>query len=306
MEVSVLIGSRNRPQVLTRCLESVLRQDYPSLEVIVLDDASDQLDLCSFLVTRFPDVRLRCLRSASQLGVAGGRNKLMKEAKGDIFCFIDDDAYFQDNCAITRFVEAFQAYPEVGILACKIVDHRASYKVLLVPFSQRSRKKHPGLIEAPRFVSYYLGGCHAIRREVISHCGMYQSDLMFGEEELDLSYRAVSAGYRILYEPRVVVHHWPQPSVVVGKAGQGNKTELYHHVRNRLFLAYKYLPWKYVPSYLTIWLGKYCIEALRRGVVGAYLRGLTDGLRWLSEVRRTPLDAHAVEYLKRHFGRLWF
>lgn len=305
MKVSVLIGSRNRPQMLIRCLESVLSQDYPVLEVIVLDDASESMELCPFLASRFPDPRLRCIRSEKNLGVAAGRNRLMEEASGDILCVIDDDAYFDNERAISYLVETFASNPQVGIVASKVIDHRGERDDLLVPFSRYWRLKRPGLTEARQFVSYFLGGCHAIRREVISVCGVYQSDLMFGEEELDLSYRAIAAGYRIIYEPRIVVHHRPQPSVV-GKAGQGSKAELYYHVRNRLFLAYKYLPWKYVPTYLMVWLGKYAIDALLLGAVGSYLKGLTDGLRWLSEVKRTPLDAGAVEYLKRHFGRLWF
>lgn len=40
LKISVLIGTRNRPEVVRRCIDSVMLQDYESLEVIVLDDAS--------------------------------------------------------------------------------------------------------------------------------------------------------------------------------------------------------------------------------------------------------------------------
>jgi GT2 family glycosyltransferase len=303
--VSVLIGSRNRPDVLFRCLESVLNQDYPALEVIVLDDASDQVDLCQVLAEHFSDPRLRCLRSDIQLGVAGGRNRLMAEATGDILCVIDDDAYFEDSNAIFRFVKSFCSDESIGIVACKVVDHRQGNNDLLVPFPKRWRRHRPDIIERAQYVSYYLGGCHAIRREVLNRCGMYAAELMFGEEELDLSYRAVAAGYRIYYEPAIVVHHHPQASVVA-KGKKGEAKELYYHIQNRLYLAYRYLPSRYVPVYLGIWLGQYLVKAVQNGTPITFFAGVRDGILRLKRYRRTPLDEKAQRYLREHYGRLWY
>ncbi len=305
MKVSVLIGSRNRPNVLCQCLESVLSQDYPDFEVIVLDDASDQVDLCRVLRERFNDPRLRCLRSDIQLGVAGGRNRLMAEATGDILCVIDDDAYFEDSGAITRFVNVFRSEESIGIVACKIVDHRGGNSDLLVPFSRRWRRRRPGITEQAQYVSYYLGGCHAIRREVLERCGMYAAELMFGEEELDLSYRVVAAGYRIYYEPMIVVHHYPHTSVVA-KDKQRDVKELYHHIQNRFYLAYKYLPAQYVPIYLSVWLGRYFVEAIRKRALGTFFAGIREGVLRIRRYQRTPIDPQTQRYLKQHYGRLWY
>lgn len=305
MKVSVLIGSRNRLSVLIRCLESVLCQNYSDLEILVLDDASDEVDLCQELMERFSDPRLRCLRSDVQLGVAGGRNRLMAEATGDILYTIDDDACLANRDAITCLVNVFRSDEKIGIVACKIVDHRSEGTDLLVPFPRRLRRRKPGITEQAQYVSYYLGGCHAIRREVLEHCGMYADDLVFGEEELDLSYRVVSAGYRIYYEPAIVVHHYPQPSVVA-KGKRGDVKELYHHIQNRLYLAYRYLPTRYVPVYLTIWLGRYLIESIRRGTINTFFAGLFDGILRLKKYKRTPINAQALRYLREHYGRLWY
>ncbi len=305
MKVSVLIGSRNRPHVLKRCLESVLSQTYPDLEIVVLDDASDQVDLCQTLMEHFNDARLRCLRSDTQLGVAGGRNRLIAEATGDILCFIDDDAYFDNPTAIARFVDVFRSNQKIGIVACKVLDHRSGHVDLLVPFPRRWRNRIPGITERAQYVSYYIGGHHAIRREVIEHCGAYAKDLMFGEEELDLSYRVIDAGYYIYYEPAIVVHHHPQASVVAAH-GKGHSRELYHHVRNRLYLAYRYLPAKYIPSYLGIWLIRYFIDGIRDNTLGAFFAGLYDGILQLRKYQRNPISTKAQDYLQQHYGRLWY
>lgn len=306
MKVSVLIGTRDRINVLTRCLHSVLAQDYPALEVIVLDDASSQYRLADLLRAEFTDPRLCCLRVDESLGVAGGRNRLLAEAAGDIFCFIDDDAVFQTTDAVSQAVSAFEAHPSLGIIAAKVIDHYSDGRIrLYLPFTQRQMKNEPRLMSESRRVSYYLGTCHAIRRKVIDVCGGYLSNTKFGEEELDLSYRAIEAGFELLYVPQVSIDHFPQPSVV-SQPGQRRQMELYYHTRNRFYLAYKYLPWRYVPVYLAIWLGVYGARALRQRAGREFFAGIGDGLRQLNSLQRTPLSRRAVAYLQHNFGRLWY
>lgn len=307
MKVSVLINSRNRLRSLFRCLESVFNQDYSDYEVVVLDDASEEMHLCPPLVEMFKSPLLRCLRSEIQLGVAGSRNLLMKEASGDIFCFIDDDAYFEDSNAITRFVKAFSISKHIGIVACKVINHCENNTDLLVPFSKYWRRREPTIVENAQFVSYYLGTCHAIKREVIENCGFYQDKMMFGGEELDLSYRAINAGYRIYYEPSIVVHHYPQTSVIgPGVQRQRESAELYHSFRNRFYLAWRYLQLRYVPIYIGVWTVYYLLEALRKGYLRAFFQGLWDGVGQFRKDYRTPLNKQAQSYLKKYYGRLWY
>lgn len=305
MKVSVLIGSRDRPEALLRCLESVLKQDYTRLEILVLDDNSSLYHLEELLTAALSDSRLRCFRSNTSLGVAGGRNFLMRQAEGDIFCIVDDDAYFAGSDCISQIVEAFEHHPRVGILASKVLNHRNGQVELLVPFSRQWRRKRPHLTTEPQLVSYYLGGCHAIRRSLIEQCGSYQSDLIFGEEELDLSYRAIEMGFEIMYLPNVLVHHHPAPSVV-SHWKEYRQPELYYHVRNRFYLAYKYLPWVYIPVYLGVWLNIYGLNALKSGAFREFLGGVVAGVRFLKKLKRTPLNPRAVQYLKTHYGRLWY
>jgi len=303
MKVSILIGSRDRPKALIRCLESVMKQDYRPMEVLVLDDNSNGYQLNELLASTFQDPRLRYFRTHTSLGVAGGRNFLMQQAEGDIFCTLDDDAYFSDSRCVSCFVEAFDRHSQVGILAFKIIDHRAGREDLIVPFSRWWRKRRPHLTEKPQLVSYYLGGCHAIHRRVIEQCGGYQDAFVFGLEELDLSYRAIEAGFGIMYFPSVVVHHCPELSAM---EQQERHRRLYYYVRNRLFLAYKYLPLIYVPIYLGIWLSALSLSALKQLAFMEFLGGLVVGLRELKKLKRTPLSQQAVRYLKAHYGRLWY
>ncbi len=270
MNISVLINSRDRPQVLARCLCSVLSQSLEPAEILVLDDASSTCRLAEELGPLFNKHRLRFIRSEQPLGVSAGRNWLMAEASGDAFCFIDDDAFFADDTALMSLASAMAANSRAAIIATKVFDHYPSGRDrLYLPFTQRAIKQNLCLIDQPQLVSYYLGTCHAIRREVISQCGAYRQATKFGEEELELSYRAIEAGFEIVYLPQVVVHHYPQPSVITTDTHK--QPELYYHVQNRFLLAYKYLPWRYVPVYVSIWLVRNGVWALGAGAVREFM-----------------------------------
>ena len=305
MKISVLINSRDRPETLTRCLQSVLSQQYVLFDVIVLDDASSGCHLEAVVGPQFPDDRLNFLRTEMPLGVARGRNLLMARATGDVFVIIDDDAYFESNDALSHIVETFHSYPQAGIIACKIVDHRAGKQQLLVPFSWRSRRQQPAITQNLDLVSYFLGGGHAILRQTIEVCGTYSDSLIFGEEELDLSYRVIEAGYEIYFLPDVIIHHYPSESVVADEKNFQHP-ELYYHVHNRLYLAYRYLPWKFVPLYLFIWLVRHSIDAIKTGGITEVLAGIRDGLQTVRRTERTPLGPQAVKYLQTNYGRLWY
>lgn len=300
MKISVLIGTRNRTEALLRCLGSVAAQRQPPHEVIVLDDASDQFRTADVLAAN--GVSARVIRSETQLGVGPGRNRLLREATGDAFLFLDDDAYLEDRGFVDRLAAELSARPRAGILAARIVDHKGSETRLLLPFPRQARAKDPTIADRAQRVSYFLGGGHAIRREAFERTGGYDESFVWGEEELDLSYRAINAGLEIHYVPELVVHHRAEPPVL-RSSGQRN-TELFHHVRNRIILARKYLPIPYLAPYLSVWLARYAAAAVRNAEPGSIPRGVVEGLR--ASVARETLTEAALGYLRNNHGRLWY
>lgn len=302
--ISVLIATRNRPQPLRRCLESAIRQKYPHFEVIVLDDASDISDVQK-VVEEFKIWGVKYYRSEHSLGVAGSRNFLMRIAKGDILCIIDDDAHFASDQALVCIARVFKYRSEVGIVAVKVLDYKAKHPRLLLPFPKMVLRRKPWLENTPGYVGYYVGTCHAIRREVLDKCGGYEELLVYGEEELDLAYRALQAGFHIWYDPRVVVHHYPQASVV-SRSEHIKHAELYHHVKNRFILAWKYIPYRYMIIYLAIWMLRLGCSAVRTKALLEYLSGMCSGIKVLAKLQRRPISQETISYLRKHYGRLYY
>lgn len=91
LPVSVLIPTYNEEKNISNCLETMLDQDYPKLEIIVVDDGST--DKTKEFVKKFP---VKLIEQNHQ-GPARARNKAAKEASGDILVFMDADMTFSRN-----------------------------------------------------------------------------------------------------------------------------------------------------------------------------------------------------------------
>ena len=305
VRISVIVLTRNRLAQLRNCVRSVLRQRLRDFEIIILDNASDGLDTAAAVAAEFADPRIRPFRVDANCGVAGGRNFLMHEARGQVVVSIDDDAVFTSDDALERIHHCFAQDATVGAAAFQIINVVNGRRTPLVPFSQALLARDPEIVARPAAVSSFRGGGHAIRKHLIDELGGYRDDMFFGEEEMDLAYRIIQAGHRIVYEPAVEIDHFPMPSLVGGQK-QHASTELFYHVRNRAYLAYRYLPWRYALPYCTIWALRYAIRGLRGDGVLNFLRGALATPKFLRGVRREVLDRHALAYLTRHGGRLWY
>jgi len=301
--VSVLIASRDRPKLLLQCLDSVLSQHYPRFEIVVFDDASRQ-NLAETLPGRFMQAPIRWIRSEQRLGVAGSRNHLVQDAAGEILVFLDDDAALENSLALQTAAHYFATIPKLGTLAFKIIAFVNGRTSLQVPFSRRWLKKFPSVTDNTTQVSYYLGAGHAMRKDVFRHCGLYQQDLFYGDEELDHAYRQIKAGFLLVYAPEIVVRHCPASSVVLPDGNGRNR--IYYLIRNRVWNGYKHVPFPYVVSYLGAWILYFLALGLREGCVVESLRGVCAGINALRNLPRKKLDKEAVAYLKANYGRLWY
>jgi len=301
---SVLIGTKDRPDAVVRCVKSVLAQTYENLEVLILDDNSKE-PLCDKITHEFSDKRIRCVRSETTLGVAGGRNRLIKEATGKFLVTLDDDTILRCDYALSKLVELFDSYPDVGIFAFKIIDITDSKEAATrIPFRKASIRRNPELANSPQYVSYFLGGGHAARRDVYEKCGLYQEDLVFGVEELDLSYRIIEAGYKLFYTPDIIVEHYSKYLSLLSKKARAKY--MYFLARNKIWVNYKYLPWLAFLINSTTWcLIRFACSIFTGGLI-QIIKGIYDGIKGRRKLKRTPISNKTIAYLRHNHGRLFF
>ncbi|HET9185978.1 MAG TPA: glycosyltransferase family A protein, partial [Solirubrobacterales bacterium] len=86
--ISVVLATRDRPQLLRRAIASVIGQRYGNWELLVVDDGSDPGTRAA--VEEFEDERM-CLLEGPQSGLSAARNRGLDSAGGEIVCYLDDD-----------------------------------------------------------------------------------------------------------------------------------------------------------------------------------------------------------------------
>ena len=89
-KISIIVPIYNAEKYLARCIESILRQTYSDLEIILVDDGSvdDSADICDTFA--FQDERILVFHQANG-GVSVARNLGLKKATGDFVMFVDAD-----------------------------------------------------------------------------------------------------------------------------------------------------------------------------------------------------------------------
>ena len=95
--VSCIIPSHNRQNLLKKALDSVISQTYKNLDIIVIDDASE--DNTELLVKECAerDKRIQYLKNSKSLGGSGARNVGIRKATGYYIAFLDDDDEWMKN-----------------------------------------------------------------------------------------------------------------------------------------------------------------------------------------------------------------
>jgi GT2 family glycosyltransferase len=108
--ITVVIGTRERPEQLRICLEALLALDYPHFEVVVVDNAPTTEDTAKLIADSFPVVRY--VREDRQ-GLASAHNRGLREVETGLVAFVDDDVLV-DRHWLTAIAEGFAADADVG------------------------------------------------------------------------------------------------------------------------------------------------------------------------------------------------
>ena len=93
--ISVIIPYHNNEKTLDRAVDSVLKQTYTDLEIIIIDNGSNMpLDKTEGM---YADSRLMIISTPEILGAAGARNLGVEKAKGDYIAFLDADDFWEPD-----------------------------------------------------------------------------------------------------------------------------------------------------------------------------------------------------------------
>lgn len=237
--VEIIVPSYNGQDYITACLTSILNQTYSDYAVTVVDNAST--DRSVELVKRgFPGVRV--IEMSHNTGFAGGCNAGLKQAlKGDAryFVLVNSDT-LADAHWLSELVAAAESDPRIGICQSMIRLARMPNKInsagneshfLAFGYCGHYLEEDQGRFRQVMDVPFASGTSMLIRRQTIEEIGLMDEDLFMYQEDLDLSWRARLAGWRVTLASRSLIYH--------DYTFDRNKEKFYFLERNRLFVSFK-------------------------------------------------------------------
>lgn len=127
--VSIIINCHNGQEFLSRCIESVLSQDYQNWEIIFWDNCSSDNSKEIFHKYMLDDNRLNYFYSKEKTNLSDARNLALSKTKGQYVCFLDVDDYWKKN-KILKQIESFnQENISLVFTNFEIIDNSKKVKV---------------------------------------------------------------------------------------------------------------------------------------------------------------------------------
>ena len=281
--VTISILTYKRHQHLRRALASALPYADQVAEIVVVDNAAEP-ELKSLLAAEYPNVRY--IAAPSNAGCEG-RNIGLRAAGTPIVITIDDDVEFCSSNCIAEVEAAFSRDPQLACLNFTVTG--VDGKVLERDWCHPRPISHAAREFETHFI---LEGASALSREKVLSVGGYPAEFFLGHEGVDLGYRLIGAGYRVVHTPLVSTTHYAAPE------HRPDWRVYYYYTRNGIWVAYRSFPPVMAISRVLAYLATMGFFSLRANQIPAYLRGCVDGMRGLSRMDRHNLDADSLKHVR--------
>lgn len=198
---SVIIPAYNAENTISVCLRSLLQQtvDNSEYEIIVVDDGST--DNTAEVVRSFKGVRL--IQQKNQ-GPASARNQGVKNAKGDIVIFTDSDCVPEKDW-IREMTQAFS--DDSDIVGVKGI-YKSKQKELAARFVQLEYEDKYDVLLRDKYIDFIDTYSAAFKRDLFLQFDGYDVSFPVAcAEDVELTFRIFSKGYKMVFNPKAIVYH---------------------------------------------------------------------------------------------------
>jgi glycosyltransferase involved in cell wall biosynthesis len=202
-KVSVIVCCYNAESTLDECLKSLSNLRYPSCEVIVIDDGSN--DATYEIATRF---NIRCTRVANG-GLSAARNLGIEISTGEIVAFIDSDAY-ADQDWLYYLVSALEEHGAAAVGGPNLSPLSDGFIAQCVDESPGN----PTCVLVDNQAAEHIPGCNmAFCKEIFKSVGVFDAQHRAAGDDVDLCWRILVANRKIVYHPSALVWHHRRPTI---------------------------------------------------------------------------------------------
>lgn len=244
IDVSVIIPTFRRPDLLVEAINSVFAQEQVTVEVTVIDDCPEGSAACA--IERIGDARIQYLKSSTPSGgnPAFVRNQGWQHASGRYVHFLDDDDVLAAG-AYRAMIDALDKKPNLGVVLGRIEPFGNDPKQLAIEQAYFANAEKRAKLSrcAGRWLmtsnllfmdTLLVNSACILRRECIEPLGGYDKDIRL-VEDVDFYHRAIRR-FGCVYLDRVVLHYRTgAPSLMHDRVGTAQLVSAY----NRMHAKYK-------------------------------------------------------------------
>jgi GT2 family glycosyltransferase len=192
MTVSVIITTWNRATDLQRTCDVVMQLRPAPNEVLVTADGCTD-GTVDMIADKFPGITL--IANQRVIGSVASRDRMIRQARGDLLLALDDDSYPEQLDCIARIVPFFEQRPKLAVLH----------------FPQHT-DEYPETLAQTKFDSEHLTRSFAdsgavLRRSTYLQLPGFESRFFHMYEEPDYALQCVAAGYDVLFSPIITIRH---------------------------------------------------------------------------------------------------
>jgi GT2 family glycosyltransferase len=253
----VVLTEGRRPEQLADAIRSLERQRDVDVDIVVVGNG--------WAPDRLPE-GVKSLALQENVGVPAGRNAGLAAVAGDLLLFLDDDASFPDDDALSRIAAMFADHARLAAISPRLVDPAGR-----MPPRRWVPRLRAGDPARSSQVTVVTEGAIVVRRTALEKVGDWPGHFYRFHEGIDLAWRLWDAGYTIWYAGDVVALH---PAPVESRRGEFR----YLSSRNRVWLARRRLPLPLAGAHAAIWFARSAAGVRSAAEAQALLRGYYDGL----------------------------
>jgi len=305
---SAIVLNYNGRGFVEESVRSLLEQDLPGLEVLVVDNGST--DGSADDIERTFAARVRVLRSPRNLGFGAGNNLGLRAARGRHVILLNNDAVAAPSFA-RELVAAAEADDSVGMVAAKVLEYARREVLdtvghLLYPDGlNRGRGRletDRGQYDACRTTLFPSGAAALYTRRMLDDIGLFDESFFLYGDDAELGLRGRVARWDCALAPRAVAYHHYSRT-----AGPYSRLKAFYVERNRVLVLFRLFPVSLIlvsPAYTAVRLALQAWGALTgRGAAGR-LAANTSIVQLTAIAVRAYASALRALPSRRHVPRL--
>jgi GT2 family glycosyltransferase len=300
MGVSVVIPNYNGEKYLKACLDSLMEQSLKAEEIIIVDNDSKDSSV-QYIKDNYKD-KVTLVIMDKNMGFSIAVNEGIKRNKSDFVALLNNDTELHTswleelyNC-INKDDKIFSCSSKMlRYRERDIIDDAGDEYTLFGWSSKIGDGQSSSKQDISREVFSSCAGAAIYRNSILHEIGFFDENFFAYLEDMDISYRARTYGYKNYYAAKALVYH-------IGSATSGSRHNSFKvklAARNNIYLIYKNMPNAQIAlNFIFILIGiviKWLYFSFK-GLGKDYIGGVVEGIKTKKKINRVKIKNNLYNY----------